>query len=79
MRRAAGHNRASAGCLGGAKLALYPLLLLVSIVVVIGDTPRFRAPLDPFVILLAALAASGGWERAARAVRSWCGGWSRSA
>jgi 4-amino-4-deoxy-L-arabinose transferase-like glycosyltransferase len=33
-----------------------PLLLLASVVFVSGSHPRFRAPVDPFIIMLAALA-----------------------
>ena len=40
-----------------------PLLLALSVVVVNVETPRFRAPVDPFLILLAAagLATAAGW------------------
>jgi 4-amino-4-deoxy-L-arabinose transferase-like glycosyltransferase len=39
-------------------LWLVPLALLASVVLVNAGTPRFRAPLDPFVILLAAAGAA---------------------
>ena len=44
-------------------LWLAPALLLVSAVFVIGEAPRFRAPIDPFVLLLAGLGASAAVER----------------
>lgn len=42
---------------------LVPLALFASEVFVSTETPRFRAPLDPFVILLAALALIAAWDR----------------
>lgn len=47
-------------------LWLAPALLLVSAVFVIGEAPRFRAPVDPFGLLLAGLGASAAFERLAR-------------
>lgn len=41
----------------------FPLVLFLSEVFVSTETPRFRAPLDPFVILLAALALTTAGER----------------
>ncbi|MGI8864785.1 MAG: ArnT family glycosyltransferase [Solirubrobacteraceae bacterium] len=41
-------------------LWLVPLLMWASVAPVNGGTPRFRAALDPFVILLAAFAIEGG-------------------
>ncbi len=42
-----------------------PLLLALSVVLVNVETPRFREPVDPFLILLAAAApdrrACAGW------------------
>jgi hypothetical protein len=40
-----------------------PLLLALSVVLVNVETPRFRAPIDPFLILLASagLATAVGW------------------
>ena len=35
---------------------LVPLAMYVSVVFLASETPRYRAPLDPFVIVLAALA-----------------------
>lgn len=42
---------------------MVPLLLALSVVLVNVETPRFRAPVDPFLILLAAagLATASGW------------------
>jgi 4-amino-4-deoxy-L-arabinose transferase-like glycosyltransferase len=37
-------------------LWLLPILQLVSTVVVIGETPRFRVPLEPFILVIAAVA-----------------------
>ena len=42
-------------------LWLMPVLMLLSVMFVVGET-RFRAPVDPFVVLLAALALTG-WRR----------------
>jgi hypothetical protein len=42
-------------------LWLMPVLMLLSVMFVVGET-RFRAPIDPFVVLLAALALTG-WRR----------------
>ncbi len=39
-------------------LWLAPLLLYLSVVFVNGETPRFRAPIDPFLIMLAACAVA---------------------
>jgi len=44
-------------------LWIAPALLLVSAVFVIGEAPRFRAPVDPFLLLLAGLGASVAFER----------------
>ena len=45
-------------------LWLMPVLMLLSVAFVVGET-RFRAPIDPFVVLLAALAVSEFARRAA--------------
>ncbi len=42
-----------------------PLLLALSVVLVNVETPRFRAPVDPFLILLAAAAVTGAARRVA--------------
>jgi hypothetical protein len=41
---------------------LTPLVMYLSVVFVNTDTPRFRAPIDPFVLILAAAALCSGWE-----------------
>jgi hypothetical protein len=48
-----------------AWLWLVPLLLAIATVPIVGEV-RFRAPIDPFLILLAALALTAGWERLRR-------------
>ena len=40
---------------------LMPVLLMGT--VFIGGFPRFRAPVDPFIVMLAALALASGWRR----------------
>lgn len=45
-------------------LWLMPVLMLLSVMFVVGET-RFRAPADPFVVLLAALALTAAWDRSA--------------
>jgi 4-amino-4-deoxy-L-arabinose transferase-like glycosyltransferase len=45
-------------------LWITPLLLYLSVVFVNGETPRFRAPIDPFLILLAACALVSAVARA---------------
>lgn len=49
---------------GGPKwlMLLAPLLLWLSVVVISGDV-RYRLPLEPFVVWLAALAVVAAWER----------------
>jgi 4-amino-4-deoxy-L-arabinose transferase-like glycosyltransferase len=42
---------------------IVPLLLALSVVVVNVETPRFRAPVDPYLILLAAAALTGAVRR----------------
>jgi 4-amino-4-deoxy-L-arabinose transferase-like glycosyltransferase len=37
----------------------FPLLMYLSVVFLVVETPRYRSPIDPFVILLAALALAG--------------------
>jgi 4-amino-4-deoxy-L-arabinose transferase-like glycosyltransferase len=44
-----------------------PILLWLSVVVVNAETPRFREPVDPFLILLAACGMASGARRAATA------------
>jgi 4-amino-4-deoxy-L-arabinose transferase-like glycosyltransferase len=43
-----------------------PLLMYLSVVVLVVETPRYRSPIDPFVILLAALAVTTAWRPAGR-------------
>jgi 4-amino-4-deoxy-L-arabinose transferase-like glycosyltransferase len=45
---------------------LVPLVMYVSVIFLAAETPRYRAPLDPFLILLAALAIGSAGERGAR-------------
>ena len=47
---------------------LVPLLLALSVVLVNVETPRFRAPVDPFLVLLAACALVS-WSRGAGLLR----------
>jgi 4-amino-4-deoxy-L-arabinose transferase-like glycosyltransferase len=44
-------------------LWITPLLLYLSVVFINGETPRFRAPIDPFLILLAGCALASGAAR----------------
>jgi hypothetical protein len=46
-----------------------PLVMYLSVVFLAAETPRYRAPLDPFVILLAALALASLREAAAGRLR----------
>ena len=43
-----------------------PLLMYLSVVFLVVETPRYRSPIDPFVILLAALAVTAVGRRTAR-------------
>ncbi|HWF51030.1 MAG TPA: hypothetical protein VG294_10355 [Solirubrobacteraceae bacterium] len=47
-------------------LWIAPLLLYLSVVFINAETPRFRAPLDPFLLVLAALALAGQLPRVLR-------------
>lgn len=40
-----------------------PLVMWITIVFVNAETPRFREPLDPFLLLLGACAISAAWDR----------------
>jgi 4-amino-4-deoxy-L-arabinose transferase-like glycosyltransferase len=40
-----------------------PLLMYLSVVFLVVETPRYRSPIDPFIVLLAALAVTGGARR----------------
>ena len=41
-----------------------PVLMFLSVVFLVVETPRYRTPIDPFLVLLAAAAVTAGWERA---------------
>jgi hypothetical protein len=42
---------------------LVPALMFLSVVFLVVETPRYRTPIDPFLVLLAAAALATGWER----------------
>jgi 4-amino-4-deoxy-L-arabinose transferase-like glycosyltransferase len=42
---------------------LFPALMFLSVVFLVVETPRYRTPIDPFLVLLAAAALATGWER----------------
>ena len=42
---------------------LVPALMFLSVVFLVVETPRYRTPIDPFLVLLAAAALAAGWER----------------
>lgn len=44
-------------------LWLVPVMMYVAIVFVQSESPRFRSPIDPFLVILAALALSTAWGR----------------
>jgi 4-amino-4-deoxy-L-arabinose transferase-like glycosyltransferase len=44
----------------------FPALMYLSVVFLVIETPRYRTPLDPFIVLLAALALVSGGRRLAR-------------
>jgi 4-amino-4-deoxy-L-arabinose transferase-like glycosyltransferase len=50
-------------------LRVFPAILWVATVLVQSETPRFRAPIDPFVVMLAAAAPFGLRERFPAALR----------
>jgi hypothetical protein len=45
---------------------LVPALMFLSVVFLVVETPRYRTPIDPFLVLLAAAALASGWERVRR-------------
>jgi 4-amino-4-deoxy-L-arabinose transferase-like glycosyltransferase len=45
-----------------------PVLMFLSVVFLVVETPRYRTPIDPFLVLLAASALTTAWARA-RALR----------
>jgi 4-amino-4-deoxy-L-arabinose transferase-like glycosyltransferase len=44
-----------------------PVLMYLSVVLLVVETPRYRSPIDPFIVLLAALALTG-WRPKGRGV-----------
>lgn len=60
-------------------LWLIPVLMWAGTVPFAVNFSRFRAPIDPFLILLAALAVTAAGERVARAVGGTAWGWGRRA
>jgi 4-amino-4-deoxy-L-arabinose transferase-like glycosyltransferase len=46
-------------------VAAFPLLLYLSVVFMVFETPRYRTGIDPFIVLLAALALAGAWDAVA--------------
>jgi 4-amino-4-deoxy-L-arabinose transferase-like glycosyltransferase len=42
---------------------LVPVLMFLSVVFLVVETPRYRTPIDPFLVLLATAALTTGWER----------------
>jgi len=54
-----------------------PVLMFLSVVFLVVETPRYRTPIDPFVILLAAAALTAAWRHAA-APASWYSSWRRT-
>jgi 4-amino-4-deoxy-L-arabinose transferase-like glycosyltransferase len=49
-----------------AFLWVVPALMFLSVVFLVVETPRYRSAIDPFVVLLAGLALTGGLARARR-------------
>ena len=47
-------------------VAAVPVLLYLSVVLLAFETPRYRTGIDPFVVMLAALALVAGWDAARR-------------
>ena len=48
----------------------FPALMFLSVVFLVVETPRYRTPLDPFIVVLAALALAAAGERVRGARRS---------
>jgi 4-amino-4-deoxy-L-arabinose transferase-like glycosyltransferase len=40
-----------------------PVLMFLSVVFLVVETPRYRTPIDPFLVLLAAAALAAAWQR----------------
>ena len=54
-----------------AYVAAIPALLFLSVVLLAVETPRYRTGIDPFIVMLAAIAVVGAWEAiASRGLRS---------
>jgi 4-amino-4-deoxy-L-arabinose transferase-like glycosyltransferase len=49
-------------------IATIPLLLYLSVVFLVVETPRYRTGIDPFIVLLAAVALVGAWDAVATRV-----------
>jgi MYXO-CTERM domain-containing protein len=49
-------------------VAAIPLLLYLSVVFMVFETPRYRTGIDPFIVLLAAVALVGAWDALASRV-----------
>jgi 4-amino-4-deoxy-L-arabinose transferase-like glycosyltransferase len=47
----------------------FPVLMFLSVVFLVVETPRYRTPIDPFLVLLAAAAVAAGVQRALAARR----------
>jgi hypothetical protein len=43
-----------------------PLLMYLSVVFLVVETPRYRTAIDPFIVLLAALALDALWRHRRR-------------
>jgi hypothetical protein len=56
----------------GRRIPLYvaaiPLLVYLSVVFMVFETPRYRTGIDPFIVLLAAVAVVGAWDAVASRV-----------
>jgi MYXO-CTERM domain-containing protein len=50
-------------------VAAFPLLVYLSVVFMVFETPRYRTGIDPFILLLAAVALVGAWDAVSRARR----------
>jgi 4-amino-4-deoxy-L-arabinose transferase-like glycosyltransferase len=48
----------------------FPALMFFSVVFLVVETPRYRTPIDPFLVLLAALALAAGYEGVRRRVKA---------
>jgi hypothetical protein len=46
-------------------VAAVPALLLLSVVFLVFETPRYRTGIDPFVVMLASVALLAGWDASA--------------